>query len=120
MDVRHAPPARQQRPDVTARLRSFQLPEGLPPLLRNRHVLRIVHGDHEKQPGVGTALMELPRRVQVAGPEAQGGGAAEGAAPLSAQCLKSRGDFGRGRQIREDREVVAGLRAAAQVRRTIT
>ena len=59
--------------------------------------------------------MELSRRMQVAGPEPERGRAAEGTAPRGAQRLEPGRHLGDGRQIGQDREVVAASGAPAQV-----
>src|SRR2546422_11190683 len=70
MHVCHAAPACEQRPHVPARLRLMQLAE-CPTHLRDVEILTDVGGDHEKQAAVGSAFVQLTRRVEIARADAE-------------------------------------------------
>ena len=94
--MRDSAAPREQRPDVAARLGALQLPERDAQLGYGR-VCGVVDREHEKQAGVGAALVELSGGVEVAGPEPEGRGAAEGAPPGRADRLELGRDVGSGR-----------------------
>src|SRR5947209_11092951 len=84
----------------------MQLAEG-PAHLRNLDVFADVGGDHQEEAAVGSALVQLPRGVQVAGAEAERRRAPERPAPGGAQVLKLAKDIGCGRDVGENGEIVA-------------
>ena len=61
----NAPAAREQGPDVAARLGVMQLAE-CPAHRGDLQILAAIRRDHEKQAGVGSALVQLPGGVEVA------------------------------------------------------
>ena len=108
-----AAPAGQQGPDVAARLGLLQ-PAERDPHPGHRDVFRVVGREHEKQPGVGAAFVQLTGGVEVARPEAERRREAERPGPGAPHRREPGGDLGARRQVGEDREVVARARGAAQ------
>src|SRR5437899_11627801 len=92
----------------------MQLAEG-PAHLRNLDVFADVGGDHQEEAAVGSALVQQPRGVQVAGAEAERRRAPERPAPGGAQVRKLAKDIGCGRDVGEDGEMLAWTRRVWEV-----
>ena len=114
MCVRHAAAASQQRAHIAARLRLMQLPE------RQAHagngkIVTAIRRDDQEQAGVGTAFVELARRMEIAWPDAERRHAAKLASPGGAQSSQLDEHVLRRRQIGKNRNVVARARGTPQL-----
>src|SRR2546430_14686431 len=114
MRMRHTAAASQQCAHIAARLRLMQLPE------RQAHagngkIFTAMRSDDQKQAGVGTAFVELARRMELAWPDAERRHAAKLASPGSAQRSQLDKHVLRRRQIGKNRNVVARARGTPQL-----
>src|SRR4029077_989644 len=100
---------------IAARLRLMQPAKGQAHL-RNLDVFADISGDHEEKPAVGSAFVQLPRRVEVAGAETERRSTAERPAPSGAPFLKLAKNLGCGRDVGEDGEIVVWTIRVAELR----
>ena len=91
MYVGDAPAAREQSPDVAARLRAMQLAE-CPPHRRDRQILAAIRCDHQKQASIRSAFVQLTGGVEVARAQAECRLATKFLPPVSPQLLQLRDD----------------------------
>src|SRR5437762_12397428 len=106
MHVGDASSTREQGAHIAARLRAMQLAKG-PAHLRNLDVVADVGRDDEKEPAVRSPFVQLSGRVQVPRTEAERRSTAERVPPRSAHLLELAKAAGRGRNVREDRGIIA-------------
>ena len=85
---------------------------------RHRQTVPVVFlsGDDEEDPGIRSALVYLPRRMQKAGPKAHARRGSRGIAQHVPELVKRRGVVGTHLDVRQDRRVVT-FREAGAVRR---
>ena len=114
--MRDAPAAREQGPDVAARLGVMQLAER-PAHRWDLEILADIRRDHKKQAGVGSALVQLAGGVEVARANTECRGATKFLAPDSAQVLQLHEDLRRGRDVSENGDVVPRPRPLSELPR---
>src|SRR5205807_8705922 len=78
-------------------------------LAGDRQFLAAVAGDLQEEAGVGSAFVQLAGRVQVARTEAEGAGSFRRLADCALQLMELVLQLARGRQIGEQRDVIARL-----------
>ena len=72
--------------------------------------------NHEEETRIRSAFVQLTRRVQIARADAERGRAPERSSPRGAHALQLCQHVRARRQVRENREIIAGSSAATQVR----